>query len=157
MALQLENEHLKDLLDLIRTGQIRDASGVGNNVENPNWGTAGQQFIRLTDPYYVDGTTGIRTTVNTPREISDIVSNQDNNGDGIEESMPNAFGGSAFLTFFGQYFDHGLDFVPKGQPGVVQIGSDGFRFLRHAQTMPREPASILTVCPIAVTRLQHSI
>ena len=126
MALQLENEDLKDLLNLIRSGQIRDASGVGNNVENPNWGTAGQQFIRLTDPYYVDGTTGIRTTVNTPREISDIVSNQDNNGDGIEESMPNAFGGSAFLTFFGQYFDHGLDFVPKGQPGVVQIGSDGF-------------------------------
>ncbi|GEO17966.1 peroxidase family protein [Microvirga aerophila] len=126
MALQLDNEDLQDILHLVRTGQIRDASGAGNNTANPNWGTAGQQFIRLTDPYYTDGTTGMRTTVNTPREISDIVSSQDNNGDGIEESMPNAFGGSAFLTFFGQYFDHGLDFVPKGQPGVVQIGSDGF-------------------------------
>jgi Ca2+-binding RTX toxin-like protein len=126
MALQLDNEDLQDILHLVRTGQIRDSSGYGNNTGNPNWGTAGQQFIRLTDPYYTDGMTGIRQTVNTPREISDIVSNQDNNGDGIEENMPNAFGGSAFLTFFGQYFDHGLDFVPKGQPGNVQIGSDGF-------------------------------
>ncbi|KFG68273.1 peroxidase family protein [Microvirga sp. BSC39] len=126
MALQLDNEDLQDILHLVRTGQIRDSSGYGNNGGNPNWGKAGQQFIRLTDPHYTDGATGIRTTVNTPREISNIVSNQDNNGDGIEENMPNAFGGSAFLTFFGQYFDHGLDFVPKGQPGVVQIGADGF-------------------------------
>src|SRR4051812_48914297 len=103
MALQLDNEDLQDILHLVRTGQIRESSGYGNNAENPNWGTAGQQFIRLTDPYYTDGATGIRTTVNTAREISDIISNQDNNGDGVEESMPNAFGGSAFLTFFGQY------------------------------------------------------
>ncbi len=126
MGLQLDSEDLQDILHLVRTGQIRDSSGYGNNGDNPNWGTAGQQFLRLTDPYYTDGATGIRTTANTPREISNIVSNQDNDGDGVEESMPNAFGGSAFLTFFGQYFDHGLDFVPKGQPGVVQIGADGF-------------------------------
>ncbi|MCB5174853.1 peroxidase family protein [Microvirga lenta] len=126
MPLQLDSEDLADILNLVRTGQIRDASGYGNNTGNPTWGTAAQPFIRLTDPYYTDGAAGMRTTVNTPRQISDIVSNQDNNGDGIEENLPNAFGGSALLTFFGQYFDHGLDFVPKGASGRVPIGSDGF-------------------------------
>jgi hypothetical protein len=126
MALQLGSEDLTDLLNLIRAGQIRDSSGYGNNIAHPTWGTAAQPFVRLTTPYYTDGAAGMRTTVNTPRQISDIVSNQDNDGDGIEESIPNAFGGSALLTFFGQYFDHGLDFVPKGASGRVQIGSGDF-------------------------------
>ena len=98
-------------------GPIRDSSGYGNNDANPTWGAAGQQFIRLTDAHYTDGAAGIRQTALTPREISDILSNQDNDGDGVEESIPNAFGGTSLLTFFGQYFDHGLDFVAKGQPG----------------------------------------
>jgi hypothetical protein len=126
MALQLGSEDLTDLLNLIRAGQVRDSSGYGNNIAHPTWGTAAQPFVRLTTPYYTDGAAGMRTTVNTPRQISDIVSNQDNDGDGIEESIPNAFGGSALLTFFGQYFDHGLDFVPKGASGRVQIGSGDF-------------------------------
>jgi hypothetical protein len=126
MGLKLDSEDLADLLNLVRTGQIRDASGYGNNETNPTWGNAAQPFIRLTTPYYTDGASGIRTTANSARQISDIVSNQDNNGDGIEENMPNAFGGSALLTFFGQYFDHGLDFVPKGASGRVQIGSGTF-------------------------------
>jgi len=122
----LDEEDLEDLLDMVRDGLVRDASGYGNNEANPTWGTADNQFIRLTDPYYTDGHSGPRTTALTPRQISDIVSNQDNNGDGIEESIPNAFDGSALLTFFGQYFDHGLDFVPKGGSGSVQIGSAQF-------------------------------
>ncbi|MEW4448918.1 peroxidase family protein [Qipengyuania sp. JC766] len=122
----LDAEDLEDLLDLIESGMIRDASGFGNNVDNPLYGNADQPFIRLTEAHYTDGASGIRETALTPREISDIVSNQDNDGDGTEESIPNAFGGSALLTFFGQYFDHGLDFVAKGLPGSVAIGTPGF-------------------------------
>ena len=122
----LDREDLRDLREMVRDGLIRDASGEGNNVANPTYGTAGQNFIRLTDAHYTDGATGIRETSLTPREISDIVSNQDNDGDGVEESIPNEFGGSALLTFFGQYFDHGLDFVAKGNPGSVAIGSSTF-------------------------------
>lgn len=123
--LNLDNEDLQDLLMLARTG-ARDASGEGNNIANPQWGAAGQPFIRLTEPDYTDGAGGIRETALTPREISDILANQDNDGDGIEESIPNAFDGSALLTFFGQYFDHGLGFVAKGKQGNVAIGSDSF-------------------------------
>jgi Ca2+-binding RTX toxin-like protein len=118
----LSSEDLKDLREMVQEGFIRDASGVGNNVANPSWGSAGYEFIRLTNPYYEDGVSAIRQTTLNPREISNIVSNQDNNGDGVEESIPNSFGGSALLTFFGQYFDHGLSFVAKGNPGNVLIG-----------------------------------
>ena len=123
----LDDEDIEDLLDMVQDPSfIRDASGYGNNIDNPTWGTAGHQFIRLTDAYYTDGEAGIRQTALTPREISDILANQDNDGDGVEESIVNAFGGTSLLTFFGQYFDHGLDFVAKGEPGSVAIGSDTF-------------------------------
>lgn len=123
---KLDKEDYRDLLEMIRSGQVRDSSGFGNNEANPSYGTAGYNFIRLTDPYYTNGMDGIRQTSLTPREISNIVSNQDNDGDGVEESIPNVFNGSSLLTFFGQYFDHGLDFVAKGAPGNVAIGNASF-------------------------------
>ena len=78
----LDDEDLEDLRDMVRDGLVRDSSGYGNNVDNPTWGTAGNQFIRLTDAHFTDGVSGIRETDLTPREISDILSNQDNDGDG---------------------------------------------------------------------------
>jgi hypothetical protein len=123
--MQLRDSDIAQILNMVQSGNIRDASGLGNNVANPTWGAAGQPFIRLTTPSYRDGVSAMPITALSPREVSDIVSNQDNDGDGIEESIPNAFGGSAFLTFFGQYFDHGLDFVGKaGAP--FGIGSASF-------------------------------
>lgn len=126
MALQLRDSDIAQILGMIQSGNIRDASGFGNNTANdPTWGAAGQPYIRLTTPSYRDGVSALPITTFSPREVSDIVSNQDNNGDGIEENIPNTFGGSAFLTFFGQYFDHGLDFVAKGG-ARVGIGSASF-------------------------------
>lgn len=123
---KLDSEDYRDILQMIQSGFLRDSSGLGNNEANPGWGTAGYQFIRLTDAYYTDGAAGIRETTLTPREISNIVSNQDNNGDGVEDSIPNVFNGSSLLTFFGQYFDHGLGFIAKGGPGPVSIGTPDF-------------------------------
>lgn len=125
-AAYLDREDVGDLRDMVRDGFVRDASGVGNNIANPTWGAANNPFIRLTDAYYEDGVSQIRETQLTAREISDIVSNQDNDNDGVEESIVNSFGGSSLLTFFGQYFDHGLGFVAKGNPGSVAIGSSSF-------------------------------
>ncbi len=140
---ELDDEDLEDLLEMVRDPAFaRDSSGFGNNTANPTWGTAGHQFIRLTDPHYTDGASGIRETALTPREISDILSNQDNTGDGVEESIPNAFGGTSLLTFFGQYFDHGLDFVAKGEPGNVAIGSDTFPMMHRDRTLFRARVSM---------------
>lgn len=124
--LPMDQEDFSDLLQMVRDGLFRDASGLGNNIANPTLANAGQGFIRLTDAHYADGASAPRQTTLTPRQISDLVSNQDNDGDGIEESTPNAFGGTALLTAFGQYFDHGLDFINKGAPGNVSIGSPSF-------------------------------
>ena len=126
MAVNLDEDDLLQLVNLVRSGQVRDSSGFGNNISNPTWGAESSHFIRLTDPHYTDAVQGVRTTALTPRQISDLVSNQDDNGDGVDEDQPNPFGGSALLAYFGQYFDHGLDFIDKGLSGRVQIGSDTF-------------------------------
>ncbi|MCY0096967.1 peroxidase family protein [Hoeflea ulvae] len=124
-TLVLSGEDLAELRELVNDTP-RASSGYGNNEANPGWGAAYENFIRLTGADYTDGANGVRQTALTPREISDLVSNQDNDGDGVEEDIPNQFGGSALLTFFGQYFDHGLDFVAKGTPGSMPIGSATF-------------------------------
>ena len=124
--LPLDREDIRDLLQMVRDGLVRDAAGLGNNLADPTLANAGQPFIRLTGAHYTDGAAGVRQTTLTPRQISDLVANQDNDGDGVEESTPNLFGGTALLTAFGQYFDHGLDFVSKGAPGSMPIGSSAF-------------------------------
>ena len=127
MGLIFSDADIQDLFALVQNGVYRDSSGFGNNETNPEFGAADNHFVRLTTPDYTDGANGIRETINTPREISNIVSNQDNLGVGYEQDLPNTFGGTAFLTFFGQYFDHGLDFVDKGAPGSVStVGTPDF-------------------------------
>lgn len=131
--LLLDREDIRDLLQMVRDGLVRDAAGLGNNLADPTLANAGQPFIRLTGPITTDGAAGVRQTTLTPRQISDLVANQDNDGDGVEESTPNLFGGTAPLTAFGQYFDHGLDFVSKGAPGSMPIGSSAFPDLGPAR------------------------
>ncbi|MDO9442132.1 MAG: peroxidase family protein [Beijerinckiaceae bacterium] len=107
-------------------GGIRTLDGNGNNVDNPTWGNADQPFIRLTDARYgaYDATTGNRL-VNPifdgldPRTISNIIGDQE---DGLPKAASEA---NIFFMAFGQYFDHGLDFLPKGGNGVIEIGGPG--------------------------------
>ena len=95
---------------------VRDLSGLGNNLDNPNFGTADQPFIRLTTARY-GADEGINRAINPifagldPRNISNILGSQ-------EADLGKAASGSnIFLMAFGQYFDHGLDFVAKGGSG----------------------------------------
>lgn len=106
---------------------VRDISGAGNNEGNPNYGTADEAFIRLTEARYG----GYDETIDNralnpiyeglnPRSISDILGSQ-------EAGLPKA-GNDAniFLMTFGQYFDHGLSFIPKSAAnGTVVIGAPG--------------------------------
>jgi Ca2+-binding RTX toxin-like protein len=127
------------LFDLIDAGEIRNVSGLGNNVANPLWGNADQPFIRLAPENYagVNSPTGVEVDINglpvdtnpgapgvqvnqtlpNERLISDVLSAQvqplDSNGDPTN-SMPNPFGTNLNLMLFGQFFDHGLDFLKRG-------------------------------------------
>ncbi|MGO4676471.1 peroxidase family protein, partial [Bosea sp. 2YAB26] len=105
---------------------VRDLSGHGNNVAHPDYGAADEHFIRLTEARYgeYDAATG-NNQINPifegldPRNISNIL--------GVQEAdLPkNSNDANIFFMAFGQYFDHGLDFLPKGGNGTIQIGAPG--------------------------------
>ena len=105
---------------------IRDLEGTGNNRTHLDYGSADQPFIRLTDAHYgaYNETTHNRD-INPlfsgldPRAISDALGTQE------AELSGNAAGVNSLFTAFGQYFDHGLDFLAKGGNGTIQIGAPG--------------------------------
>jgi Ca2+-binding RTX toxin-like protein len=106
---------------------IRDLEGTGNNTANPDYGSADQHFIRLTTARYGElNATGNNREVNPifegldARAISNLLGTQ-------EADLPKqANDANIFFMAFGQYFDHGLDFVPKNTVyGTIEIGGPG--------------------------------
>ncbi|MFC5068709.1 peroxidase family protein [Flaviflagellibacter deserti] len=102
---------------------IRDLEGTGNNVANPDFGSADQPFIRLTEARYGDLNDEGNRDINPifdgldPRDISNILGEQE---DGLPKQANDA---NIFFMAFGQYFDHGLDFLPKNAAyGKLEIG-----------------------------------
>ncbi len=106
---------------------VRQLSGAGNNIAHPEYGSADQPFIRLTQAHYGDYDPATNNgKVNPifagldPRAISNILGTQ-------EANLPKqADGANIFFMAFGQYFDHGLDFLPKSATnGTIEIGGPG--------------------------------
>lgn len=124
--------NLKNLVNGLEGGEdndalgIRDLEGTGNNRVHLDYGSADQPFIRLTDAHYgAWNETTQNRDINPlfsgldPRAISDALGAQEANLSG------NAAGVNSLFTAFGQYFDHGLDFLGKGGNGTIQIGAPG--------------------------------
>jgi Ca2+-binding RTX toxin-like protein len=93
----------------------RDLSGFDSGQPETN-------FIRLTDAYY-----GPNGAINPlfadidARAISNIMGAQE------ADLGKNAAGSNIFFMAFGQYFDHGLDFLAKGGNGKIIIdGADAY-------------------------------
>jgi Ca2+-binding RTX toxin-like protein len=117
--------------DTAGAGGVRDLSGNGNNIGTPTFGSADQPFLRLTEARYGAGVeldaqgNIINRALNPifdgldPRAISNAIGAQ-------EANLPKAPNeANIFFMAFGQYFDHGLDFLPKGGAGKVIIdGAD---------------------------------
>jgi Ca2+-binding RTX toxin-like protein len=131
---------------------LRTISGECNNLlaGQEQWGAADQVFPRITPanivpPYDVPGT----VFDPTPREVSNLIVDQSSynpaaiaasgsldpvapdNTSGIQQEILNVApdaGLSApynsMLTFFGQFFDHGLDFVAKSSGDLVVMPLD---------------------------------
>jgi Ca2+-binding RTX toxin-like protein len=105
---------------------VRNLSGYGNNVQNPEYGAADTAFIRLTDARYGAPDGNGNRDINPifdgldAREISNILGAQEAN------LAPNTSQANSFFMAFGQYFDHGLDFLPKSSAfGTIEIGGPG--------------------------------
>jgi len=105
---------------------IRDLEGTGNNLANPHYGSADQAFIRLTEARFgapdENGNRAINPIFNDldPRAISHALGTQ-------EADLPKATNdANMFFMSFGQYFDHGLDFIQKDSAfGTIDIGGPG--------------------------------
>jgi Ca2+-binding RTX toxin-like protein len=141
MAFTLTPADVSGLLALIRGQSVaegisgyRTLSGFGNNELNPTFGAADNPFIRITDARFGAfdpsiGTTGLGNnalnpifTGIDPRTISNVIGQQ-------EADLPKAASGANLLfSAFGQYVDHGLDFLEKGGSGTVEIGGPGISF-----------------------------
>lgn len=124
--------NLKNLVNGLEGGEdndalgIRDLEGTGNNRVHLDYGSADQPFIRLTEAHY-----GAYNEMTHNRDINPLFSGLDpraiSNILGAQEAnlSGNAAGVNSLFTAFGQYFDHGLDFLGKGGHGTIQIGAPG--------------------------------
>lgn len=90
--------------------EVRATDGTGNNVENPERGSAGQPLNRLTAPAYEDGI-GEPSGVDRPgpRAVSNAVATQ-------AESQPNSARVSDLFWQWGQFLDHDIDLTPVLDP-----------------------------------------
>lgn len=131
----------EDLADVSDASGVRTLDGLGNNVENPLWGNADQTFKRLSDTHFDNGVDTPRDGP-VPRDISNLILNQNKDGEtnnfgpnaGEDDlNLENNFRANEFVWAFGQYFDHGLDFIPKG--GENGDGTEaGTMFLGNFET-----------------------
>ncbi|HKM95110.1 MAG TPA: peroxidase family protein, partial [Buttiauxella sp.] len=124
--------NLKNLVNGLEGGEdndalgIRDLEGTGNNRAHLDYGSADQPFIRLTDAHY-----GAYNETTHNRDINPLFSGLDpraiSNALGAQEAnlSSSAADVNSLFTAFGQYFDHGLDFLGKGGNGTIQIGAPG--------------------------------
>ncbi len=88
----------------------RSIDGVGNNVDNPQWGAAGIEFLRLSPADYADGLdTPSGSTRPTARQISNVC---------MEEIEPteNDSRASDLLWLWGQFLDHDITLTPIAEP-----------------------------------------
>lgn len=124
--------------------ETRSLDGVGNNVANPEWGSAEHPFVRVADNSYGDGQNSLPdslvapTTLPTPRQVSDAVMAQPKDLGGNDLDIPNAAGSNEFLQFFGQYLTHDIaETNPFGTEVIPGLAGLPFPFTRSAfETTP---------------------
>lgn len=91
--------------NLLAVDGFAPIDGVGNNIENPEWGNAGEQFVRLSPAAFEDGVGApSRSDGMNPREISNLINAQD-------ESIENDRFITSMWFQWGQFLDHDINRV----------------------------------------------
>lgn len=95
------------------TLEFRSIDGFGNNLNQPLWGQADTQLLRLTVPAYEDGVAAPRggdpSSLPSPRAISNAIASQ-------TENIPNSINVSDWFWQWGQFLDHDLDLTEAAEP-----------------------------------------
>lgn len=111
---------------MVQNSDFRDISGRFNNKNNPEFGAINQPFTRLGEADYGEngaprGFVGGVQTLANERDISNAISDQDLDGDGLTERTYSINDSNLFLMSFGQFFDHGLDLMNTDNPDKISI------------------------------------
>jgi hypothetical protein len=109
-------ELLETRTHLSVTPSVEPIDGVGNNLANPTWGSAGADLLRLAAAAYENGIDSPALSGDqSARAISNILNNQ------ADSAHPSAdiatVDGNSLSDFgysFGQFIDHDLDLTPDG-------------------------------------------
>jgi hypothetical protein len=95
----------------------RSYDGTGNNLQNPNWGAAGQALLRQAASDYADGSSSlaVRAPNNpNPRSVSNGVCKE-------TVETPNSMGLSNMTWAWGQFLDHEIDITPTNSAEPANI------------------------------------
>jgi hypothetical protein len=101
-----------------RDYEFRTINGTCNNLENPLYGSAGTELLRITPSAYSDG---IQLPSGQDRPNPRIISNElAHQGD---VSIPNNLGYSDYIWQWGQFLDHDIDLTPNSgnEPLYIEI------------------------------------
>jgi hypothetical protein len=106
--------------------------GVGNNLSNPTWGSAGTDLIRIAASAYADGLSA-PAGANRPsaRAISNALSDQTDLADPSQDvNTDNQKSLSDYIYVFGQFLDHDLDLTTdnSGQEFDIAANQPGDAF-----------------------------
>ncbi len=99
---------------------VRTPDGTGNNLSNPDWGSAFSNNQRITKNSYADGKGVMAPTDNlpTPRAVTDAVMAQPKDANGKDLSIPDPGGANEFFQFFGQFLAHDINQTVGGNPAT---------------------------------------
>lgn len=125
----LEQRILLSASTVLPANAVEPIGGTGNNVNNPTWGAAGNDLIRLTPAAYANGySTPSLPQDPSARVVSNLINNQADPADPSQDiATVNQQSLSDFVYSFGQFMDHDMDLtlgngasdpipVPVGDP-----------------------------------------
>ena len=100
-------------------------TGVGNNLAHPNWGSVGQDLLRVAPAAYGDGISTLAGQNRpSPRQISDVIVT-----DATDGNIPNNRFMADYVYAWGQFIDHDIDLTSGGtgaqlQPANIPVPSN---------------------------------
>ncbi|MEO1526373.1 MAG: peroxidase family protein [Planctomycetota bacterium] len=101
------------------TDEVRTIDGTGNNVENPDFGSAHVELLRVGEADYAGGVSEPAGADRpSAREISNLLSAAD------PEGTANDRGLSAFVFMWGQFLDHDIDLSEAPSEESDQVSFD---------------------------------
>jgi peroxidase len=143
----------------IAKADVEPIDGTGNNVDNPTWGSAGSDLLRIAPAGYADGIDSPSLPGDlSARDISNVLNDQaDPSNPSVDVSTVDGNSLSDFGYAFGQFMDHDMDLTPDGGASFPipvasndPIGPDPLDFTRSqtdpatGTTTPAQQVNVIT-------------